>query len=212
MKSELNAAHYIDEEAAFAFVEAHLWPNGPVCPHCGTLGEASRSKGKTTRAGLWNCRACRKPFTVRMGTVFESSHVPLHIWLQVIYLICSSKKGISTRQVHRTIGGSLKTAWFLTHRVRAMMAPHSDVFSPMGGAGKTLEVDETFIGKKADAPPNPWQITNERGWHRARNIRSGDKLAVVALVERGGEARSFVADDTTAHELRKIILAQADAR
>lgn len=212
MKSELNIAHFTDEAAAFAFVEAHLWPDGPVCPHCGTLGEATRSKGKTTRAGLWNCRACRKPFTVRMGTVFESSHVPMHIWLQVIYLICSSKKGISTRQVQRTIGGSMKTAWFLTHRVRAMMAPHSDVFGPLGGEGKVVEVDETFIGKKADAPPNPWQFSNERGWHRARNVRSGDKLAVVTLVERGGEARSFVADDTTTHELRKIIMAQADTR
>jgi transposase-like protein len=122
MKSELNAPHLINEEAAFEYVERKLWPTGPVCPHCGTVGEATKMKGKTTRAGLWNCRACRKPFTVRMGTVFESSHVPMHIWLQAIYLVCSSKKGISTRQLQRTLGGSMKTAWFLGHRVREMRA------------------------------------------------------------------------------------------
>jgi len=93
MQSKLNVAHFANEEAAIAYVEARLWPDGPVCPHCGTIGEATRSRGKTTRPGLWNCRACRKPFTVKLKTVFESSHVPLHIWLQTIYLFCSSKKG-----------------------------------------------------------------------------------------------------------------------
>jgi transposase-like protein len=117
MKSNLDAPHFADETAAFAYVEAWLWPNGAVCPHCGTVGEATRSKGKTTRPGLWNCRPCRKPFTVRIGTIFESSHVPMRIWLQAIYLICSSKKGISTRQIQRTLGGSMKTAWFLMHRI-----------------------------------------------------------------------------------------------
>ena len=121
MKSLLNAAHLSNEETALEYVEARLWPDGPVCPHCGTVGEATRMKGKTTRPGLWNCRACRKPFTVRMRTVFESSHIPLHIWLQTIYLFCSSKKGISTRQLQRTFGGSMKTAWFLGHRVREAM-------------------------------------------------------------------------------------------
>jgi transposase-like protein len=121
MQSALNAPHLCNEEAAIAYVESWLWPDGPACPHCGTVGEATKLKGKTTRPGLWKCRACRKPFTVRMRTIFESSHVALHIWLQAIYLICSSKKGISTRQIQRTLGGSMKTAWFLMHRIRMAM-------------------------------------------------------------------------------------------
>src|SRR5207302_10264697 len=147
MKSALNALHFADESAAFAYVEAWLWPNGPVCPHCGMVGEATRSKGKTTRPGLWNCRPCRKPFTVRMGTIFESSHVPLRVWLQAIYLICSSKKGISTRQLQRTLGVGMKTAWHLGHRIRFAMAP-GGALGPLGGEGKTVEADETFIGGK----------------------------------------------------------------
>jgi transposase-like protein len=113
VQSELDVAHFANEEAAIAYVEKRLWPDGPVCPHCGTIGEATRSRGKTTRLGLWNCRACRKPFTVKIKTVFESSHVPLHVWLQTIYLFCSSKKGFATRQLQRTLGCSMKTAWFL---------------------------------------------------------------------------------------------------
>jgi len=121
MKSAFNVAHFANEEAAIEYVESRLWQNGSVCPHCGMIGNASRSKGKTTRRGLWNCRACRKPFTVKIGTVFESSHVQLHVWLQVIYLFCSSKKGIATRQIQRTLECSMKTAWFLGHRVREAM-------------------------------------------------------------------------------------------
>src|ERR1700687_2995490 len=121
MKSAINFPHLNNEEAAFRYVETQLWPDGPVCPFCGTVDEATLLKGKSTRPGLWKCRACRKPFTVRMRTIFESSHVPLHVWLQAIYLICSSKKGISTRQLQRTLGGSMKTAWFLGHRIRMMM-------------------------------------------------------------------------------------------
>lgn len=201
-----------NEEAAYAYVEARVWPNGRVCPHCGVVDRSGALKGKSTRIGVYKCYACRKPFTVKVGTIFEDSHVPMHLWLQAIVMMCSSKKGISTNQLHRTLGVTLRTAWHMSHRIRLMMAPHSDVFGPLGGEGKIVEVDETFIGKKPDAPPNPWQFTNERGWHRARNIRSGDKLAVVTLVERGGEARSFVADDTSSRELRKIILAQTDTK
>src|SRR5437764_3345418 len=137
MKSLLNASHLCNEEIAIEYVEARLWPNGPACPHCGTVGEATKMKGKTTRPGLWNCRACRKPFTVKIGTIFESSHIPLHIWLQTIYLFCSSKKGISTRQLQRTLGGSMKTAWFLGHRVReAMTVLGIEGSGPLGGDNK----------------------------------------------------------------------------
>ena len=121
MKPVLSEPRFHNEEVAFAYVESLLWPNGPVCKHCGEANRVGRLKGKTTRAGLYKCYACRKPFTVRMGTIFESSHVPLRVWLQVIHLICASKKGISTQQIHRTIGGSMTTAWFLTHRIRECM-------------------------------------------------------------------------------------------
>jgi len=191
MQSALSAPHFRNEEAAFEYVEAHLWANGPVCHHCGEMGRIGRLQGKSNRAGLYKCYACRKPFTVRMGTIFESSHVPLRIWLEVIYLICSSKKGISTRQIHRTLGGSMKTAWFLTHRVRECMKEPSWPFGgSLGGEGATIEADETYIGGKAanraydPIPP---------------------KQSVVSLVQRGGKVRSFHVPRVTATNLYPII-------
>jgi transposase-like protein len=181
MQSALNAPHLCNEEAAIAYVEAWLWPDGPVCAHCGTVGEATLLKGKSTRPGLWKCRACRKPFTVRMGTIFESSHVALHIWLQAIYLICSSKKGISTRQIQRTLGGSMKTAWFLMHRIRLAMDGSSGT-GPIGGSGKIVEADETFLGKS----PKTRRAEHERV-----------TTQVMSLVERGGPIRSIHLDGTT---------------
>ena len=144
MKSELSADHFHVEEAAFAYVEATLWPNGAVCKHCGETNRIGKLKGKATRPGLYKCYACRKQFTVRMGSVFESSHVPLHIWLQAFYLMCSSKKGIATRQLQRTFGGSMKTAWFLSMRIREAMKDGVTMFpGPIGGEGETIEADET---------------------------------------------------------------------
>jgi transposase-like protein len=173
MQSALSAPHFHNEEAAFAYVEARLWPEGPVCHHCGCMGRAGKLK---TRPGLYKCYACRKQFTVRMGTVFESSHVPLRCWLQIIYLMCSSKKGISTRQVQRTLDCGLKTAWFLTHRIREAMKDVEHLFSsPLGGAGKTVEADETYVGRKAKNKAFKAPI---------------QKAAVVSLVERGGKVRS----------------------
>src|ERR1700674_958014 len=149
MASVFSDPRFHNEEAAFAHVEAQLWPDGPVCPHCGTIGEAGRLRGKSVRPGLWKCYACRKQFTVRVGTIFEDSHCPLHIWLQAIHLMVSSKKGVSTRQLQRTLQVGMKTAWFLGHRIREMMKPSGTAASsPMGGEGKTLEADETFIGRK----------------------------------------------------------------
>jgi len=188
MKSALNAPELRDEATAFAYVEARLWPNGATCPHCGVVGEASRSTGKTTRMGLWNCRACRKPFTVRMGTLFESSHVPLHIWLQVMYLVCSSKKGISTRQIQRTIGGSMKTAWFLGHRIREAMAEGS--LPPLGGAGGDVEADETFYGHDANYSAKGGKNMN----------------AVLSLVDReSGQVRSMVLGNVTANAVTRAV-------
>src|SRR6266853_3381391 len=151
-RSVLSAPHFQTEDAAFAYVESHLWPQGPTCPHCGNVDvdKIGRLQGKTTRPGLRKCYACRKPFTVRIGSIFEDSHLPLHLWLQVIHLMCASKKGISTRQVQRMLECSMKTAWHLTHRIREAMKDNRGIFTPpMGGSGKTVEVDETYVGRKA---------------------------------------------------------------
>ena len=195
MKSVLSADHFHNEEAAFAYVEARLWPAGPACRHCGTIGKAGRLQGKSTRPGLWKCYACRKPFTVRMGTVFESSHVPLRIWLQAIYLMCSSKKGISTRQLQRTFGGSMKTAWFIGHRIREAMTtlgvPDS---GPLGGGNQVVEADETYVGGKA----------------RNRKNVVPPKEIVLSLVEREGRVRSFHVPNVTAATLSPVITAHVD--
>jgi len=189
--SALNAEHFHDEEAAYAWVEAHVWPNGPVCPKCGGGDRIGKMGGKSTRIGAYKCYACRKPFTVKIGTIFEDSHVGLHIWLQAIYLMCSSKKGISSNQLHRTLGVTLKTAWFMSHRIREAM--RTGGLAPMGGAGAIVEADETFIGKKADTVKHP----NARGY--------AHKQAALSLVERGGEVRSFAIDKADTANIKPII-------
>ena len=148
-KPILTAPHFHNEEAAFAYVEAHLWPEGPVCPHCGNVDEdrIGRLNGKSSRPGLRKCYACRKTFTVRIGSIFEDSHFPLHLWLQAIQLITASKKGIRTRQIQRAFNCSMKTAWFLTHRIREIMKPAGGS-GPLGGEGKTVEADVTYVGRK----------------------------------------------------------------
>jgi transposase-like protein len=196
-KPILAANHFQDETAAFAFVEAALWPNGPVCPHCNETTRIKRLEGKATRPGLLKCNACRKQFTVRIGTIFESSHLALRLWLQVIHLMCASKKGISTRQIQRLLNCSMKTAWFLTHRIREMMAPVAT--GPMGGEGKIVEVDETYIGNKLGR--------KLKGKDHPGNI----KHTVVALVERGGAVRSFhVKENMNKKVARDILFANVD--
>jgi transposase-like protein len=187
----LSEPHFQNEAAAFAYVEARLWPSGPVCPHCGERERIGALKGKTTRPDLYKCYACRKPFTVRMKTIFESSHLPLHLWLQVIHLMCASKKGLSTHQIQRMLRCSMKTAWFLGHRIReAMKDDPSPFYSPLGGAGKTLEADETYVGRKSTS--------------RAYEAPA-PKQAVFSLVEREGRVRSFHVPNVTAQLLRPII-------
>lgn len=179
MSSVLSDKHFHDEAAAYAFVEARVWPDGPVCPHCGGYDRISKMGGKSTRIGTYKCYQCRKPFTVKVGTVFEASHVPMHLWLQAMFLLSSSKKGISSNQLHRTLGVTLKTAWFISHRIREAMRVVG--FEPLGGSGKIVEADETYFGDK--------EIITKR------TIRGksghGSKRSVVALVERGGPIRSF---------------------
>ena len=179
MKSTISDKCFHSEETAYAWVENLLWPNGPICPHCGGVERISKMQGKSTRIGTYKCYQCRKPFTVKIGTVFEDSHVPMRFWLQAMFLMVSSKKGISSNQLHRTLGITLKSAWFLSHRIREAMK-ETDGLPPMGGDGQIIEADETFVGRKPG--------TKVRKGHSHMNV-------VFSLVERGGKARSFhVAD------------------
>ena len=179
-KPVLNAPQFLNEPAAFAYVEARLWPNGPVCPHCGETARIGRLNGKTTRPGLHKCYACKKPFTVRMGTLFEDSHLALHLWLQVIHLFCCSKKGIATRQIQRMLNCSMKTAWFLGHRIRLAMDPGTA--TPIGGEGKTVEADETEMARSR-------KTRRPEGFRRRLH-----NPKVLSLVERGGNIRSVTLD------------------
>lgn len=172
--SYLSASHFHDEQAAIDYVEERVWEEGRVCPHCGVVGESGKLQGKSTRLGVWKCYACRKPFTVKIGTIFEDSHVGIHLWLQAIHLVAASKKGISANQLHRILGVTLKTAWFMGHRIRlAMQEPRNTL---MGSDGGVVEADETYIGRKPGTKVR-------RG--------PGHKEMVFALVERNGKARSI---------------------
>jgi transposase-like protein len=174
--SYLSAEHFHDEDAAIAFVEARVWPKGPVCPKCGVIGGHYKLQGKSTRRGVYKCHECRKPFTVRVGTIFEDSKVAIHLWLQAIYLLAASKKGISSNQLHRVLGVTLKTAWFMSHRIRHAMADLHE--GQLGGEGSSgiVEADETYFGKIRG---------HGKGGHMTR------KHPVMALVERNGRVRAF---------------------
>ena len=195
--SLLSQEHLQDEAAAYAWVESHVWPNGPVCPHCQSTERISKMAGKATRLGLHKCYACRKQFRVTVGTIFEKSHVPMHLWLQAFYLIAGSKKGISSNQLHRTLGITLKSAWFLSHRIRHAMTSGSLAAPPLGGAGTSgiVEADETFIGQKKGVP-------KKRAYHH--------KHAVMSLVERGGDLRSFHIEKANAENVMEVVRANVD--
>jgi transposase-like protein len=188
--SVLSDVRFHDEQAAYDWVESKLWPNGPVCPHCGSVERISKMDGKSTRIGAYKCYACRKPFTVKIGTIFEKSHVQMQIWLQAFHLLASSKKGFSANQLHRILKVSLQTAWFIGHRVREAM--RSGSLAPMGGSGGSgvVEADETFIGRKKGVPI-------KRG--------VGHKHAVLTLVERGGAVRSVHVENARAGTLIPIV-------
>ena len=190
-KSILSAKVMQSEAAAIAWVESRVWPQGPVCPHCGGVDRIGKMGGKATRIGLWKCYQCRKQFTVKVGTVFEDSHVPMNLWLQAMYLLCSSKKGISSNQLSRTLGVTLKTAWFISHRIREAMRVTD--LDPMGGSGKVVEVDETYIGRLDGIP-------KQRSGGAHKNV-------VLTLVERGGSSRSFHVDSTSIADIAPILKA-----
>lgn len=193
MGSVLDAKHFRDEAAAYKWVEARVWPNGRVCPHCGSVDDSGPLKGKSTRIGVYKCYAkeCRKPFTVKVGTIFESSHIKLHIWLQAMFLIASSKKGISSNQLHRTLGITLKSAWFLSHRIREAMKDNGAIF---GGGFGGVEADETL------------QSIDPRR-ERGDDVRASawDFNRVLTLIDRDtGAARSFVLTEFTTEEVQRI--------
>ena len=191
--SILSQKQFHDEAAAFAYVEAELWPQGPVCPHCGGYDRISAIKpnpAKKVRIGLKFCGQCRKQFTVRVGTIFEDSHLPMTKWLQAIFLMVSSKKGVSSHQLMRTLETTYKTAWFLSHRIREAM--RSGELAPFGSDGGAVEADETFIGREPGVPMPKGGI--------------GHKMKVLALVERNtGKKRSIVIDDMRVETIAKIV-------
>jgi transposase-like protein len=190
-KSKFDAPHFNDAEAARQHLEAIRWPSGPTCPHCGSVERIHKVAGKKHRDGLYACRECNGHFTVTVGTVFERSKIALHVWFRAVYLLCSSKKGMSSHQLHRTLGVTYKTAWFMTHRIREALRNGS--LAPMGGLGGVIEVDETYIGRKTGVAV----------------VRTGtDKMKVLSLINRDtGEARSFKIENVDRETIMPILRA-----
>ena len=197
--SALSQPHFQNPDKAREYLERIQWPHGPVCPHCGVVGQHYQLDGKAHRPGLWKCKDCREQFTVTVGTVFERSKIKLNVWLQAVLLLCSSKKGMSAHQLHRTLGVTYKTAWFMAHRIRE--AFRDAMPGIMGGEGGPVEVDETYIGKSKGG--------------RGRRFRDGPKVQgtggvhlrkVVSLVDRKGATRSFHIANIDAKNLRPILM------
>ena len=191
---DFTLPRFTDENAAREHLEAMRWPNGPVCPHCGGADRQSKLEGKAHRPGVHFCGYCRQQYTVTVGTVFERSKIPLHKWILATHLLCASKKGMSSHQLHRMLGVTYKTAWFMTHRIRE--AFKVEITGPLGGGGKIVEADETYWGNV-----KPYN-------HRApgrRNAGWGHKNKILALVERNGEARSFHVANVDHKTLKPIL-------
>lgn len=193
--TDLSLPIYNNPDAAREHLESILWPNGPVCPHCGGIEKIKKLEGKSTRPGVYKCNDCRKPFSVTVGTVFERSKIPLHKWVLAAHLMAASKKGVSAHQLHRMMGMEYKTAWFMAMRLREAMDTKA-AKGPLGSGGEAVEVDETFWGnRKGMANPLPkGGVTH--------------KMKIVSLVERGGEKRSVVVADVTGKTLREVLRKQ----
>jgi transposase-like protein len=198
--SDLSNPIFHDEAKAREWLEARIWPLGPVCPHCGVVDQATLMQGKSHRPGLYQCNACREPFTVTVGTLYERSKIPLHKWLAATHLLMASKKGMSALQVGRMLGVSRKTAWFLCHRIRESL--HETTPDPLGGKNKVVEADETYVGGKE----------KNKHAHKRENKGRGPvgKEAVLSLVERGGKVRSRHVANVSGETLRAAIVTQAD--
>ena len=198
--TDLSNPIYTDENAARAHLEAIRWPDGPLCPYCGVMEESKKLGGQSMGDGWYHCAACRKKYTVRVGTVYERSHVPLHKWVLATHLLCASKKGMSAHQLHRMLGVTYKTAWFMAHRIRESMIDTTS--GPLGGEGKTIEADETYIGKSSDADAYEGKFSGG----------SAGKRIVVALVERGGRSKAVHAKDLTHKTIREILVTNSDRK
>lgn len=188
-------ARFTNADTARQHLESLLWPDGPVCGHCGVIGEATALKGQSNCPGVYWCNACQKPFSVTVGNVYESYKVPLNTWLYANHLLCSSKKGISGHQLARILGVTYKTAWFMAHRIRAVMAPARGSEPPLGGEGKIVEADEAYIGKK-----------DGKRKHKGAG-GYGHKRTVLSLVERGGNIRSFKVGSSKREDIGPVIRA-----
>ena len=202
--TDLTNPIYTDETAARAHLEAIRWPEGPVCPYCGVTDESKALGGQSMGDGWFHCAACRKKYTVRVGTVYERSHVPLHKWVLATHLLCASKKGMSAHQLHRMLGVTYKTAWFMAHRIRESMRDTNP--TPMGGEGKTVEVDETYYGPVAEP-----KLTKTDGTPYLKGGgKTANKRPIVSLVERGGNVRSFHVPRATKDNVMKIVTENLD--
>jgi transposase-like protein len=197
------AQHFNNDDSAREFLEKQRWPEGPICPHCGLVGEAYKLKPTATskthvRKGVYKCAGCRKEFTVTVGTIFEDSHIPLHKWLLAYHLLCASKKGMSAHQLHRMLGITYKSAWFMAHRIRYTMS-QEPLSSKLSG---TIEIDETYIGGKLRLGPQSY----EKGQRpKDRPAPTANKAAVLSVLQRNGRVQSRHIDRVTAKTLRPII-------
>jgi transposase-like protein len=198
---------FTDADKAREYLERVRWPNGPVCSHCGTFENIKKLEGKAHRVGLYQCNECHGQFTVTMGTVFERSKIPLNKWLLASHLMAASKKGMSAHQLHRMLGVTYKTAWFMAHRIReAMMDKNA---GPIGGEGKTVEADELYIGKReTPLPRNRYLPPPTKG----RKSGPAGKRVVVGLVERGGHTRLFHVHRATIAEVRDVVVRNVPRR
>lgn len=197
---DLSSPIFNDADAAREHLEGLRWADGRFCPHCGEAERTSPVSGKSHRPGLYYCNSCASQFTVTVGTIFERSHVPLHKWVLAFHLMSASKKGISAHQLHRMLGVTYKTAWFMAHRIRESMREFNP--GPIGGEGKHVEADETYIGKRS----TPRKRRGNRPYTKGGKSGSAQKLAVVSLVERGGNARTFHVDGATREEVREVLV------
>lgn len=203
MSANLTNPIFHDDEKARAHFEAIRWPHGPVCPHCGVIDEATKVNGKSHRPGMYQCNACRKPFSVTVGGVMESSHIPLHKWALAFHLMAASKKGCSAHQLHRMLGITYRSAWFMAHRIREAMKDTDT--TPLGGNGKIVEVDETYYGDTDEAPTH----TTRGGKFLKRKPHA--KRAIVSLVERGGRSRSFhFKNNPTTETIAQVLVENID--
>jgi transposase-like protein len=207
---DLTDPIFHDDDAARRHLEAIRWPTGPICPHCGVVEGVTPLQGKSHRAGLYQCNACRGHFTVTNGSVMESSHIPLSKWVLAFHLMAASKKGVSAHQLHRMLHITYKSAWFMAHRVREAMRDPNPI--PLGGEGKVIEADEAYHGKR-ETPREPQPHDKYRSPPTKRGKGGGaDKRPIVALVERGGEARAVHMNTVNAKNLRTFMVKNASRK